>query len=59
MYLADIYTVTANVAQIPAISIPAGTVKREDVKLPVGMQLLGNWWDDWKLLGIAKQFEMK
>jgi aspartyl-tRNA(Asn)/glutamyl-tRNA(Gln) amidotransferase subunit A len=58
MYLADIYTVTANVAQIPAISIPAGTVKREEVELPVGMQLLGKWWDDWKLLGIAKQFEI-
>ena len=58
MYLADIYTVTANVAQIPAIAIPAGRVEREGKQLPVGMQLLGNWWDDWKLLGIAKQFEI-
>ncbi len=58
MYLADIYTVTANVAQIPAIAIPAGKVERDGKQLPVGMQLLGNWWDDWKLLGIAKQFEV-
>lgn len=58
MYLADIYTVTANVAQIPAISIPAGTVKRDGKDLPVGMQLLGKWWDDWNLLALAKQFEI-
>jgi aspartyl-tRNA(Asn)/glutamyl-tRNA(Gln) amidotransferase subunit A len=58
MYLADIYTVTANVAQIPAIAIPAGRVERDGKQLPVGMQLLGSWWDDWKLLGIAKQMEI-
>ncbi len=58
MYLADIYTVTANVAQIPAIAIPAGMTEREGKKLPVGMQLLGEWWDDWRLLGMAKQFEV-
>jgi len=59
MYLADIYTVTANVAMIPAIAVPAGKVEREGKQLPVGMQLLGKWWDDWKLLGWAKQFEIK
>jgi len=58
MYLADIYTVTANVAMIPAIAIPAGTVEREGKELPVGMQLLGKWWDDWKLLSWAKGFEI-
>ncbi len=58
MYLADIYTVTANVAMIPAISIPAGMVEREGKNLPVGMQLLGKWWDDWKLLGLAKAMEI-
>jgi aspartyl-tRNA(Asn)/glutamyl-tRNA(Gln) amidotransferase subunit A len=59
MYLADIYTVTANVAMVPAIAVPAGKVKRERKELPVGMQLLGKWWDDWKLLGWAKRFEIK
>ena len=58
MYLADIYTVTANVAQIPAISIPAGTVQRDGKDLPVGMQLLGKWWDDWNLLALAKAMEL-
>ncbi len=57
MYLADIYTVTANVAMIPAIALPAGKVEREGKELPVGMQLLGKWWDDWKLLSWAKGFE--
>jgi len=59
MYLADVYTVTANVAMIPAISLPAGRVEREGKKLPVGLQLWGKWWDDWKLLEIAHQFELK
>ena len=59
MYLADIYTVTANVAMIPAIAISAGTVEREGKKLPVGMQLLGKWWDDWNLLVLAKAIELR
>ena len=58
MYLADIYTVTANVAMIPAIALPAGKVERDGKQLPVGMQLLGKWWDDWKLLSWAKGFEI-
>ncbi len=58
MYLADIYTVTANVAMVPAIALPAGKVKRDGKQLPVGMQLLGKWWDDWKLLSWAKGFEI-
>ncbi len=58
MYLADIYTVTANVAMVPAIALPAGKVKQDGKQLPVGMQLLGKWWDDWKLLSWAKGFEI-
>lgn len=40
MYLADIFTVSANIAGIPGISLPAGTVVRNDNTLPVGLQLL-------------------
>ena len=58
MYLADIYTVTANVGMIPAVSIPAGWAERDGKKLPVGMQLLGKWWDDWRLLDMAKGMEL-
>jgi aspartyl-tRNA(Asn)/glutamyl-tRNA(Gln) amidotransferase subunit A len=38
MYLGDIYTVTANLAGIPGISVPAGM---SDAGLPIGLQLLG------------------
>lgn len=40
MYLEDIFTVTANIAGIPGISVPAGTVMRDGVELPVGLQLM-------------------
>ncbi|MFH1193540.1 MAG: Asp-tRNA(Asn)/Glu-tRNA(Gln) amidotransferase subunit GatA [bacterium] len=51
MYLADIYTVSANIAGIPAISIPAGQVNG----LPVGAQLMGKMFDENKIFKIAKQ----
>lgn len=57
MYLADVYTVTANVAMIPAISIPAGVVSVDGKDLPVGLQLMGKWWDEQKLLNISKALE--
>lgn len=41
MYLEDIFSVTANLAGVPAISVPAGTVVREGKNLPVGFQLIG------------------
>jgi len=40
MYLEDIFSVTANLAGVPAISVPAGTVERDGVQLPVGFQLV-------------------
>ncbi len=57
-YLADIFTIAANLAGIPAISVPAGTVDYEDGKnLPVGVQLLGPHFGEAKLLQIAKAVE--
>jgi len=44
MYLADIYTVPANIAGLPAISIPSGTIQVEGIELPIGIQLLANQW---------------
>lgn len=41
MYVEDIFSVTANLAGIPAISVPAGKVERDGVPLPVGFQLMG------------------
>ena len=57
MYLADIYTVTANIAGIPAISIPCGTMKEGGKNLPVGLQLMGKWFDEETLLNAAYVFE--
>ena len=58
LYLEDIYTVSANVAMIPGISIPAGIVSEDGKDLPVGLQLLGKWWEDEKLLSFAKAMEL-
>ena len=52
-YLTDIYTVTANLAGIPGIALPAGFING----LPVGMQLLGPYFSEARLLNIAHQFQ--
>ncbi|MEI7749489.1 MAG: Asp-tRNA(Asn)/Glu-tRNA(Gln) amidotransferase subunit GatA [Candidatus Moraniibacteriota bacterium] len=57
MYLSDIYTVTANLAGIPAISFPMGTVEEDGVALPVGGQLMVAWFDEETLLRGADAFE--
>ena len=54
MYLADIYTVTANLAGIPGISIPCGETKE---KLPIGLQILGKHFEESTILRIAHTYE--
>ena len=54
MYLADIYTVTANLAGIPGVSIPCGETKE---KLPIGLQILGRHFDEATILRVAKAYE--
>ncbi|HKW19416.1 MAG TPA: Asp-tRNA(Asn)/Glu-tRNA(Gln) amidotransferase subunit GatA [Terriglobales bacterium] len=54
MYLADIYTVTANLAGIPGISIPVGTTKE---KLPIGMQIFGKHFAESTILRVANAYE--
>ncbi|MCA1816831.1 MAG: Asp-tRNA(Asn)/Glu-tRNA(Gln) amidotransferase subunit GatA [Acidobacteria bacterium] len=54
MYLNDIYTVTANLAGIPGVSVPVG-LSREG--LPVGMQLLARHWDEATMLRLADAYE--
>jgi aspartyl-tRNA(Asn)/glutamyl-tRNA(Gln) amidotransferase subunit A len=54
MYLADIYTVTANLAGIPGISIPCGQTKE---KLPIGMQIFGKHFDEATILRVAHAYE--
>ncbi len=55
MYLADIYTLSANLAGLPGMSIPAGFSQ----KLPVGLQMIGDYWSESKLLNIAHQFQQQ
>jgi len=54
MYLADIYTVTADLAGIPGISIPCGATKE---KLPIGMQILGKHFGEAAILRVAHAYE--
>jgi aspartyl-tRNA(Asn)/glutamyl-tRNA(Gln) amidotransferase subunit A len=54
MYLADIYTVTANLAGIPGISIPCGESRE---KLPIGLQLFGRHFDEATVLRVAAAYE--
>ncbi|MAF24653.1 Asp-tRNA(Asn)/Glu-tRNA(Gln) amidotransferase GatCAB subunit A [bacterium] len=57
MYLADIYTVSANLLGIPAISVPTGTVIRDDKKLPIGTQVLCPWNEEEILFDTASDIE--
>ena len=55
MYLSDIFTVNVNLAGLPAMSIPAGFIDG----LPVGMQLIGNYFAEATLLKVAHQFQQQ
>ena len=53
MYLADVYTVSVNVAGLPAVSVPVGLAG----KLPVGLQIIGRHFDEANVLRVAKAYE--
>lgn len=53
MYLEDIYTLSVNLAGIPAMSVPAGFVNN----MPVGLQIMGNYFAEAKLLNVAHQYQ--
>ncbi len=53
MYLEDIYTLSVNLAGIPAMSVPAGFANN----MPVGLQIMGNYFAEAKLLNIAHQYQ--
>lgn len=56
MYLEDIFTVTANLVGIPAVSLPAGIKKVGDVSLPIGIQLMANHEREDVLFTAGKDF---
>ena len=53
MYLSDIYTIAVNLAGLPAISIPAAPVNG----MPAGLQLIGNYFEERRLLNAAHQIQ--
>jgi len=56
MYLADIFTVTANITGMPAISIPSGTVSVGEKDMPVGLQLIAPHDSEHILFAVGKKF---
>jgi aspartyl-tRNA(Asn)/glutamyl-tRNA(Gln) amidotransferase subunit A len=56
MYLADIFTVPANIADIPALSVPSGFVKVKDKELPLGIQFMGRPYAESTLFAVGKKF---
>ena len=54
MYLQDIYTIAVNLAGLPGVSVPAPT----SGGLPVGLQLIGNYFDEARLLNVAHQLQL-
>ncbi len=54
MYLQDIYTIAVNLAGLPGLSLPCGTGAND---LPVGLQLIGNYFDEARLLNVAHGFQ--
>lgn len=53
MYLSDIYTIAVNLAGLPGMSVPAGLVDGK----PAGLQIIGNYFDEARLLNVAHQFQ--
>jgi aspartyl-tRNA(Asn)/glutamyl-tRNA(Gln) amidotransferase subunit A len=55
MYLSDIYTIAVNLAGLPGMSIPCGFGANS---LPVGLQIIGNYFDEARMLNVAHQFQL-
>jgi aspartyl-tRNA(Asn)/glutamyl-tRNA(Gln) amidotransferase subunit A len=53
MYLADIYTIAVNLAGLPGMSVPVGLVNGR----PVGLQIIGNYFDESRLLNVAHKYQ--
>ena len=54
MYLEDLFTIPANLAGLPAMSIPNGMIDNK----PIGLQLIGNFLDESRLLQAAHNFQI-
>ena len=54
MYLEDIYTISTNLAGLPGMSVPCGMVEGK----PVGLQIIGNYFDEARMLNAAHQYQL-
>jgi len=65
MYLSDVFTIAVNLAGIPAMSIPVGFANTNSdssssgKRMPVGMQIMGNYFEEAKLLNVAHQYQQQ
>lgn len=55
MYLSDIYTIAVNLAGLPGMSIPCGFGENA---MPVGLQIIGNYFDEARMLNVAHQYQL-
>jgi aspartyl-tRNA(Asn)/glutamyl-tRNA(Gln) amidotransferase subunit A len=55
MYLSDIYTISTNLAGLPGLSLPCGF---GEGGMPVGLQLIGNYFDEARMLNVAHQYQL-
>ncbi len=55
MYLSDIYTIAVNLAGLPGMSIPCGF---GDNNMPVGLQIIGNYFEEARMLNVAHQYQL-
>ncbi len=55
MYLSDIYTIAVNLAGLPGMSIPCGFGEND---MPVGLQIIGNYFDEARMLNVAHQYQL-
>jgi aspartyl-tRNA(Asn)/glutamyl-tRNA(Gln) amidotransferase subunit A len=57
-WLADIYTLSLNLAGLPGMSIPCGFAPgATGAPLPIGLQIIGNYFDEGRLLAVAHQYQ--
>jgi aspartyl-tRNA(Asn)/glutamyl-tRNA(Gln) amidotransferase subunit A len=56
MYLSDIYTISTNLAGLPGMSLPCGFGANS---MPVGLQLIGNWFGEAKMLNVAHRYQQQ
>jgi aspartyl-tRNA(Asn)/glutamyl-tRNA(Gln) amidotransferase subunit A len=57
MYLQDIFTIAVNLAGLPGMSIPAGFAEKDGRQLPVGLQIIGDYFDEARMLRVGHAYQ--